>query len=136
MAITQIMKGDESMADEKNRHGCLTALLILMIIANSATALMYLFGRGMIRHSLPSLPDYVFPILIVMALFNLVCAIALFKWKKWGFWGFCASTVVALAVNLSAGLGIGRSLTGIIGVLVLYGVLHIGKGNKGWPQLD
>ena len=124
------------MADEKTRHGCLTAFLILMIIANSATALMYLFGSGVIRQSLPTLPGYVFPVLIVMSIFNLVCTIALFKWKKWGFWGFCVSTVFILVLNLSAGLGIGRSLSGLIGVLVLYGVLQIGKENKGWPQLD
>jgi hypothetical protein len=44
--------------------------------------------------------------------------------------------VVALAVNLSIGLGAGTVLAGLAGLLVLYGVLHIGKENKGWPQLE
>ena len=76
------------------------------------------------------------PVLIVVSLFNLLCAIMLFKWKKWAFWGFCASAVVVIAVNLSAGIGIAASLGGLIGVAILYGVLHIGGDNKGWPQLD
>ncbi|TWT89122.1 hypothetical protein Mal64_26140 [Pseudobythopirellula maris] len=124
------------MAEGKSRHGCLTAWLVLMIIANSASALMYLVGSDAIRRSLPDAPGWAFPVLIVFSLFNLVCAIALFQWKKWGFWGFCLSSVVALVVNLSIGLGIGPAVGGLIGLVLLYGVLHIGKENKGWPQLE
>ena len=124
------------MADTRNRHGCLTAWLVLMIVANSATALMYLLGSEAIRPTLPDAAGWEFPVLILISLFNLVCAIALFQWKRWGFWGFCASSVVALAVNLAVGLGIGPALGGLVGVLLLYGVLHIGKENKGWPQLE
>ena len=121
------------MADGKNRHGCLTAWLILMIVVNSVVAFIYLLGSAAIGESLPNMPEWAFPVLIVMSLFNLVCAIALLRWKKWG---FCASSAVALVVNLSIGTGIGTSLSGLVGVLLLYGVLNIGSENKGWPQLD
>jgi len=124
------------MTDGKNRHGCLTAWLVVMIIMNSLSALMYLFGSDAIRQALLKMPGWSFPVLIVLSLFNTVCAFALFKWKKWGFWGFCASSVFALFINLSIGLGIGTILSGLIGIIVLYGILHIGKDNKGWPQLD
>jgi hypothetical protein len=107
-----------------------------MIVANSATALMYLLGSDAIRRTIPDAPGWAFPVLIVFLVFNLVCAIALFQWKKWGFWGFCVSSVVALIVNLVIGLGIGSALGGIIGLALTYGVLQIGKENKGWPQLD
>lgn len=123
------------MADAKSRHGCLTAWLVCMIVANSATALVYLLGSEAIRQLLPNIPGWALPVLIVFSLLNLVYAIALFQWKKWGFWGFCASSVAALVVNLSLGIGIGSVLSGLVGVIVLYGVLHIGKENKGWPQL-
>jgi len=73
---------------------------------------------------------------VVFSLFNLVCAIALFQWKKWGFWGFCVSSVVLFVVNLSVAQGISSPIVGLGGVLLLYGVLHIGKENKGWPQLE
>jgi hypothetical protein len=107
-----------------------------MIIASAASALIYLLGRELVLQALPNAPGWAFPVLIVFSLFNLVCAVALFKWKKWGFWGCCVSSIVALVVNLSVGLGIGQSLAGLVGVLVLYGVLNIGKENKGWPQLE
>ena len=47
-----------------------------------------------------------------------------------------ASAGVTLVVNLAIGLGFWSAVGGILAVLILYGVLHIGKNNKGWPQLD
>ena len=124
------------MSEQKIRHGCLTAFLVLMIVANSVTALMYLLGSSLIKQSLPGVPSWALVVMGIFAIFNLVCAVGIFKWKKWGFWGFIVSSIVALFVNLSVGLGIGQSLGGLIGIALLYGVLHIGKENKGWPQLD
>jgi len=120
----------------KERHGCLTAYLVFAIIANSATVLLYLFGAEAIKRSTPNMPDWAFPVLIVLLMFNLACTIALLRWKKWGFWGLVASTAVTLGVNLTIGLGLSSAMIGVLGVIFLYGVLHIGKENKGWPQLD
>jgi hypothetical protein len=125
------------MAENKKRHGCLTAWLVFMIIVNSAcAAIMYYLGNKSISLTVPEAPEWAFLALIALSLFNLACAIALFKWKKWGFWGFCISSIIALFTNLSIGLGIGSSISGVFGILILYGILHIGKENKGWPQLD
>jgi hypothetical protein len=121
---------------QKQRHGCLTAYLVFMIVANSASTLVYLVGSEAVRRNTPNMPAWAFPVLIVLGIFNLVCAIALFRWKKWGFWGFVASAVIAFAVNLSIGIAPGFALVGLLGVAILYGVLHIGKEEKGWPQLD
>lgn len=123
------------MTADKKRHGCLTTWLILMLIGNSGTALLYLFGSEALRQTIPNAPAWVFSLLIVMSLCNLACTIALFNWKKWGFWGFCATSVIALAINLSIGLGVASSLSGLLGVILLYGVLQIGKEKKGWSQL-
>jgi hypothetical protein len=121
---------------QKQRHGCLTAILVVMIIANSASALMYLLGSGFIRQNSPNMPDWAFPVLIVGSLFNLACAIALFKWKKWGFWGLAASSAVVFFINLSIGLALGSAVLGLMGIFVLYGVLQIGQERKGWTQLE
>jgi len=120
----------------KHRHGCLTAYLALLIIANSATGLIYLVASESIRRNAPNLPEWALPVLIVGSIVNLVCGVALLKWKKWGFWGFAASGVVIFVVNVSAGFGVGSALVGLLGVAILYGVLHIGKETKGWSQLD
>ena len=82
------------------------------------------------------MPSWALVVMGIGAVFNLICAIALFKWKKWAFWGFVVSSIVAFFVNLLIGIGIGQSLLGLVGIALLYGVLHIGKENKGWPQLD
>lgn len=124
------------MEQTKSRHGCLTAWLVLMIIANAASGLIYIFGGSTVRSTFPGAPGWAFPALIVFSLVNLVCAIAIFQWKKWGFWGFCASSILVGFVNLSIGLGIGTTLGGLIGLAILYGVLQIGNENKGWPQLE
>jgi hypothetical protein len=118
----------------KERHGCLTAWLIMMIIANSVVSLIYvanLFGAG----NTLNLSVWTLLILIILSLCGVLCAIFLFRWKKLGFWGYCVMAVLGVIVNLSIGLGI-QSFSGLIGLALLYGVLQIGKQNKGWPQLE
>lgn len=127
------------MQEGKKRHGCLTAYLILMLIANFLVVLIYSFfllASNAMQQSMPDIPGWVVSILCLFAIFNILCAIALFKWKRWGFWGFCASAVIIFIINLSIGVGIFQSVMGLLGVAILFGVLQIGKENKGWPQLD
>ncbi|MGK7923875.1 MAG: hypothetical protein AB4290_01245 [Spirulina sp.] len=120
----------------KKRHGCLTAWLIFMLLGNSIATLMYLLAAQTIRQAFPAAPSWAFPLLTVVAIFNLICTIALFNWKKWGFWGLVGSSITTFIVNLSIGVSIGQALFGLIGIVLLYGVLNIGEQNKGWSQLD
>jgi len=124
--------------NNKQRHGCITAWLILMIIANSVTALMYLFAGDMVAQNLPGeIPQHMMILLAIMGIINVICSVLLFKWMKLGFWGFIASSLIAVAINLSIGLGIGQSLFGLIGVIILYGVFQIKKDNvTAWDNLD
>jgi len=124
------------MQESKQRNGWLTAFLILMIVANTGTILVYLFSGDSIRAASPGMPAWATPVLIAIALFNLACAVALFKWKRWGFWGLCASGAVTFLVNLMIGVGFMTAAIGLIGVAVLYGVLQIGRDSQGWAQLD
>ena len=124
------------MGEGKQRHGCLTAWLILMIIANSITAVVYLFGSGAIRQQFSSAPGWAFPVLAFLGIANVVCSIALFQWKKWGFFVFIVTTAAAFVVNLMVGVKLVLVLLGLVGLGVLYGVLQIGKEKKGWTQLE
>ena len=121
---------------QKNRHGCLTAWLVFMLIANSFAFLYYIFGIASVRMAFPNAPDWTFPVLTIGCALNIVFAIAILRWKKWGFWGCAVITVVAFFVNLIIGVNILSSLLGLVGIALLYGVMQIGKDNKGWPQLD
>ena len=120
----------------KKRHGCLTAYLIFLIVVFAVFVIYYIAAASFVNSTL-RLSGWTLPVLIILGLLDIVCAVALFRWKKWGFWGFCALAVVTLIVNISSGSGIATSLTGLIGIAVMYGVLNIGdKENKGWPQLE
>ncbi len=115
----------------------MTAWLIFMIIVNALAALLHLFGGQPIREGMPNTPDWAFPVLGLVCLVNFVCAIALFKWKKWGFFGFVGTSVLAAVINLAIGPGVVPALMSLVGIGILYGVLHIGKEeSKGWPQLE
>lgn len=124
------------MTEKRFRHGCLTAWLILMVVVNSFMSLAYLFSLDNIKQSMPNAPEWIFPVLTVCTVLNVVFALALFRWKRWGFWGMCATASIALGINITIGLGVLGSLGGIIGIVILFSVLHIGKERKAWNQLE
>src|ERR1043166_5618639 len=128
---------DSTTGPRKERHGCLTTYLVLMIVANSAMALLYLLGTGTIKQRMPRIPDWAFPALAVLGIVNVICAVALFRWKMWGFWGVGISAAIAFFVNLTIGVSIISNIFSLFfSVIVLFGVLHIGKDRSGWPQLE
>ncbi|MCJ7670307.1 MAG: zinc-ribbon domain-containing protein [Dehalococcoidia bacterium] len=114
-------------SEQKRRHGCLTAYLIFAIIVNVGVALYYVLA-GLAAFAIGA-------IFIVLLIFNIICLIALFKWKKWGFWGVVVCIIIGVCLTLYLGLG-PESFSGLVGLAVLYGVLQVGKENKGWPQLE
>ena len=124
------------MPENKKRHGCLTAYLAIIIIANFATLLIALFDSETVERLTPNLPGWFNIASIVFSLIYLVCAIALFKWKKWGFWGLVIPTIIMTGINFSVGVDTGTAIFGLVGVTILYGVLRIGKDNNGWNQLS
>lgn len=120
----------------KERHGCLTAWLILMILANGFTALVTPLSVASIQETLPNFPTWVVWPITLIAVLNVAYAVALFNWKKWGFYGFVLNAVLAFGLNLYAGIGIPQAIIGLFGIAVLYGVLQIGSPKSGWAQMD
>ena len=129
---------NENSSAAKQRHGCVTAWLIIMIIVNSLTAIIYLFASELIAKKLPG--DVSTPMIIllgILGLINVGFSILLFQWKKIGFWGFTITSIGVLIINLSIGLGIGQSLFGLVGIAFLYGVLQIKKNDvTTWENLE
>jgi hypothetical protein len=120
----------------KQRHGCLTAWLVLMIIVNALVGVIYMLAIvAGDASALGDVPGWVLPVLSVGSVLNVVFAVALLRWKMWGFVGFAAMAGLVFVVNLAAGQGVGASLMGLVGIAVLYGVLRIGD-TPGWDQLD
>jgi hypothetical protein len=129
---------DENSNVAKQRHGCVAAWLILMIILNSLVAIIYLFASDMITKNLPGNVSTTMIILLgFIGIGNVIFSVLLFQWKKIGFWGFIVTSIAALIINLSIGLGTGQSVLGLVGIAVLYGVLQIKKDNvPAWDNLE
>lgn len=122
----------------KQRHGCVTAWLILMIICNSLIAIIYLFASDLFTNNLSGNVSTSMIILLgIIGIGNVVFSVLLFQWKKIGFWGFIVTSIAALIINISIGLGIVQSVLGLLGIAVLYGVLQIKKDNiPAWDNLE
>jgi hypothetical protein len=106
-----------------------------VIIANAATAIMTPLATEGMRQAGLSISPLMIGALVVCAVVNIACAIALLRWKKWGFYGMVGTAAIALIINIAAGLGVGRSLVGLIGIGILYWVLNMGGEKKAWPRL-
>lgn len=124
--------------ENKSRHGCVTAWLIFMIIANSVVALIYFFATEMVTDAIPELDsDSMILLLGVLSVLNVVFAVFLLQYKRWAFFGFVATAIGAFLINLSIGLGIFQSLMGLVGIGILYGILQIKQnGVSAWDSLD
>jgi hypothetical protein len=119
------------------RHGCLTAWLILIIIVSTILAIVCLFQSFMAVQHHARVPGWFIPLMLIAFLLNvaaIVCAVALFRWRKWGFYGYLA--VKAIDIVLGMLFGNPSALFGIIGVVILLGLLHMGGSNKAWHNLE
>jgi hypothetical protein len=103
----------------RKRGGCLTAFLILMLIVNPLTAIYYLIAGSKIRESLPSMPAWAIPVLIICGIANFAFALAILNWKKLGVYGIVAIAVVAFIINLMSGLPVAIALMRLVGVAIL-----------------
>ncbi len=124
--------------EQKQRHGCVTAWIILMIIFNSLLSVLCIFGVEFVSKNLPNdVSDNMLAILAMLGFLNVVFAILLLLWKKIGFWGFVVTSLAALIINLNIGLSITQSLLGLVGIILLYAVLQIKVDNvSAWQNLE
>lgn len=120
------------------RHGCLTAWLVLMIIANSATTILYFFTSVMVAENpLEAISSILLITLSALGAINVICSILLFQWKKIGFWSLVVTSIIALIINLSIDTSVTQSLLGFMGLVILYGLLQIKKnGVSAWENLE
>ncbi len=109
---------EPALTPQRKRGGCLTAFLVIMLIANPLTAISYLLNGEAFSRSLPDMPGWAIPALGVIALANFVCAIGLWQWKKWGMYGFAGLSLITVFVN-AVSIGIGLALFGLLGVVIL-----------------
>ena len=132
----EILDGSEDVA--KQRHGCVTAWLVLMLVVNSLSALLYLFFSEMVTNTFQvDVSSTLILLLGIVGIANVVFSVFLLQWKKKGFWGFLVTSIVTLIINMNIGVGIVQSMFGLVGIVILYGILQIKKDSKtAWENLD
>ena len=112
---------DES---NKNRGTLLTIWLVLILISNFVTSIMYFFLRDSAINLLPNLSLGMIYFYGLISLLNFVMVIFLFKWKKWAFFVLCGSALVTFVLNLIAGASVFSAISGLLGILILYLIMQ------------
>nr|WP_321231634.1 hypothetical protein [uncultured Psychroserpens sp.] len=122
----------------KQRTVIVSGWLIFMLIVNSLSALLYLFKQDLVSSDFPNeLPVYMFYILAILCVMNIVFITLIYKWKKNGVWGWIITSIIAVCINFYNGLGIGQSLLGLLGIGVLLLALQAKKNNvSNWKSLE
>jgi hypothetical protein len=141
-----VPQGGDVLPKKKERHGCLTVFLVLMIILSAwsaigASASLFLSDNHSSSSSATNLPSWYAVTTLLGSVINLLCAIVLITWKKWGFWGYLISnlTVGFLAIFIQ-GIGFSVMLVSILSGLLmsglLYAALQMGDKEQGWRKLS
>lgn len=82
----------------KKEHGTwLTVCLVFIVLQSLLYSILLLYLRGQQRQSSPA---WVWIVVFVLALVDIVAMAAVWKWKKWGLQLFAVSTVVSIVVGL------------------------------------
>lgn len=125
------LTGQNGPINTMQRHGCLTAWLIFIMVVNGMLAVAAPFIAGMKGSGLTPV-DIGF--MLTGSVLNIIWAVALFKWYRWGFYGFVATAILAVIYNISTGTPMAQSGSGLLGVSILYWMLQMGTP-KAWEQL-
>lgn len=123
--------------EPKTRHGCVTAWLILIILANVAGVLLVFLAQHLLGGSVPVRVAWFLPTVAFMCLANVVCAAAVFNWKTWGVVGICLVYAAAIGISVVVGTATAMSVcVGLIAPIVLLIVLQFGDRRSTWSQLE
>lgn len=123
---------------KKQRHGCLTAWLIYLIIAYSFCTILYFFKSDeMSKIAKYQISENMMLIHGSLALLGIVFSIMLFKWVKLGFWGIFSITIILFVLQILNSNRIMSPIFIVICLIILFGLLQLKKDNKsGWNNLE
>ena len=121
--------------DLKQRHGCVTFWLWLVLIVNAGFTLQYVAS---LVDADPLLPLPAVFLLALLGACNVYAALLLLRWNKTGFYLFIFSSLAALVVNVTMlDLHPVQSATSLFGIAIWWGVLQIRRdGHSAWSQME
>jgi hypothetical protein len=122
----------------KQRHGCLTAWLVYLIIAYSFSAIFYFFKTDEISKVLEyKISENMILIRGSLGIFGIIFTIMLLKWVKLGCWGILIISILLSAIQLINEDNIMSSFFILLCLIILYALLQLKKSNvSGWDNLE
>lgn len=101
------------------RGGCLTAFLVLMIILNALSSVIYLLSGTILSDVLELSQGWLIPMMGILGVLNIVFASGILSWKRWGVYGLCTTGIIIFVLNLLSGISIVQSLLGFVGIIIM-----------------
>lgn len=122
----------------KQRHGCLTAWLIYLIIAYSFSTIFYFFKTDEISKVLEyKISENMILLRGSLGILGVIFSIMLLKWVKLGFWGILIISILLFAIQLINEDNIMSPFFILLCLIILYGLLQLKKANvTGWDNLE
>jgi len=110
-----------SPAAAPQRHGCLTAILIVFGILSLVAAIANFAMHDTIAQKLPNAPPWTSTGILAMGflgLLGVVGLVALWFWKRWGLFLYLAVGLTVFIINLQLVGGLG-SILGLVGLALV-----------------
>ena len=122
--------------DLKQRHGCVTFWLWLVLLVNAGSVLMQVVN--LFDPSESVYPVWTVVLLVLLASCNVVASLLLMRWRKLGFYLFVASALAELVVGLLLlDLHPVESVTSLASIAIWWAVLQIRyDGRSAWSQME
>jgi hypothetical protein len=121
---------------KKERPIFTTFWLIFLLIVRIIFGVLFLFSiQILVKDSYIS--NGVIIIYLAGAILGVATNILLLLWKKIGFWIFISNSIAfSILDSIVIGASLGRTLSGLLGILIMWSVLQIRKNGKTtWEQL-
>jgi len=104
---------------EKRKRGFwLTTMLLLAFVANPLAAFMYFANPELASEYYPRFSGILPNIMGMLAVVNLISAIAIWCWKRAGVYVLLLASSVVFGINLYIGVDLGTALFGVAGAAV------------------
>ena len=122
------------MENYKERHGCVSAWLWIVIVANLCFCIYYFMTMLDSESSL----SFGYGLLSALSVSLILGAILLMRWSRCGFYLMIVASLLTLVVNhFLLEIEVAYSIHGILGILFWWAILQIRKnGVSAWKQMD
>ena len=122
----------------KQRHGCLTAWLIYLMIASAIISYVFFFKNNDEMEKLQQkFSENIIFVIGSIGILNILFCYLILKWVKLGFWGLIVTNSIMMIIHIMNGSDLMRPVLGLSCIIVLYALLQIKKKNvSGWDNLN